>query len=650
MKKHLLAILIAILCLSMMVVFTACGGGPAGPCEEHSGDWTLVKSATCEDKGSEKRICTVCQEEETREVEALGHDWNDWNVIKEVTCTTDGKQTRTCKNCSEADEETIVHEGHDYKKINDFKMPSATADGQSEGKKCTVCGEIAEPSLIYHKFTNVANKATFSSTGNDFWAIDWTRLFDGNDKTGTNSPKGRNFFIYMDYENPMYLEALKVVCNGYGTYKAGAGETTENTYNISKLKIVLYSIEKVDETTGEPLYKEEFATDVIDTSSLLEVNIADYGYTGTKLISRIGINIQDGPIVENKHPGDNGVYYLYEITANGSTLITECDSKGCDWGEWTETKAPQCTKEALINGEERRDCSRCDKYETRPIVATHDWGEFEVLIPAACGVDGYQVRYCDVCEKEDAETVPMPYDHNWSEWKSDSYDCTAGGTRTKECLNKGCGATDSETVEPGKHLNLITEGYKAPTETEEGSTGTTKCSSCGNIISEAKVISKIKNVLTGATASTTNTHWHVTAQNGTSGVDALIDGNKENGSASDPGNHFTYIYLELAEATTDLSKIILTVNGKGYIPAIWANVAEVTNNNYRIRVNVYDESNNVIFESQEYNTLDIIDLEIDVALAEGASAKKIEIIRSSDTSNNYLWEVQALGGGKIIEE
>ena len=45
---------------------------PVDPNAHAWGEWTTVTAATCVDKGSEKRVCTLCNAEETREVEATG--------------------------------------------------------------------------------------------------------------------------------------------------------------------------------------------------------------------------------------------------------------------------------------------------------------------------------------------------------------------------------------------------------------------------------------------------------------------------------------------------------------------------------------------------------------------------------------------------
>ena len=57
--------------------------------EAHAyGEWTAVTAATCTTPGVEKRTCTECGHEETREIPATGHNWVD-----------NGNGTHTCTNC-----------------------------------------------------------------------------------------------------------------------------------------------------------------------------------------------------------------------------------------------------------------------------------------------------------------------------------------------------------------------------------------------------------------------------------------------------------------------------------------------------------------------------------------------------------------------
>ena len=60
----------------------------AGEVVSHVFEWTTTKEATCTEKGEKHGICTVCGHEETREIEALGHEFaNEFTVDKEATTT-----------------------------------------------------------------------------------------------------------------------------------------------------------------------------------------------------------------------------------------------------------------------------------------------------------------------------------------------------------------------------------------------------------------------------------------------------------------------------------------------------------------------------------------------------------------------------------
>ena len=74
------------------------------PYDAHTfGGWTVVSAATCTVPGVEKRACTDagCKETQSREIAALGHDW-DWDhavITKAATETEDGEETYTCTRC-----------------------------------------------------------------------------------------------------------------------------------------------------------------------------------------------------------------------------------------------------------------------------------------------------------------------------------------------------------------------------------------------------------------------------------------------------------------------------------------------------------------------------------------------------------------------
>ena len=116
--------------------------GDEAPHEHSFGEWVVTTEPTCTEVGIETRTCE-CGETETREVAALGHTEE---VIpgKDATCTepglTEGKKCSVCGEILVAQEE-IPALGH-TEEVIPGKDATCTEPGLTEGKKCSVCGEI----------------------------------------------------------------------------------------------------------------------------------------------------------------------------------------------------------------------------------------------------------------------------------------------------------------------------------------------------------------------------------------------------------------------------------------------------------------------------------------------------------------------------
>ena len=83
----------------------------AGEVVSHVFEWTTTKEATCTEKGEKHGICTVCGHEETRELEALGHEFaNEFTVDKEATTTEEGSKSQHCLHagCTEKTNVTVI--------------------------------------------------------------------------------------------------------------------------------------------------------------------------------------------------------------------------------------------------------------------------------------------------------------------------------------------------------------------------------------------------------------------------------------------------------------------------------------------------------------------------------------------------------------
>ena len=111
------------------------------------GDAVIEKEVkpTCETKGSYETAvyCTVCDAELDRTtaiVSALGHDYKA--VVTKPDCVNGGYTTYTCSVCGDdykADE--VAATGHTEVTVSG-KDATCTEDGLTEGKKCSVCGEV----------------------------------------------------------------------------------------------------------------------------------------------------------------------------------------------------------------------------------------------------------------------------------------------------------------------------------------------------------------------------------------------------------------------------------------------------------------------------------------------------------------------------
>ena len=83
----------------------------AGEVVSHVFEWTTTKEATCTEKGEKHGTCTICGHEETREIEALGHEFsNEFTVDKEATTTEEGSKSQHCLHagCTEKTNVTVI--------------------------------------------------------------------------------------------------------------------------------------------------------------------------------------------------------------------------------------------------------------------------------------------------------------------------------------------------------------------------------------------------------------------------------------------------------------------------------------------------------------------------------------------------------------
>ena len=102
------------------------------PAHGHNyGAWSRIKAPTCEEAGTEERVCSYdYSHRETRQVAATGHNYGAWFVSRTIDCEVAGEETRICSN-NPAHRETrpVAATGHRWDTGRITKEPTCTTQG-----------------------------------------------------------------------------------------------------------------------------------------------------------------------------------------------------------------------------------------------------------------------------------------------------------------------------------------------------------------------------------------------------------------------------------------------------------------------------------------------------------------------------------------
>lgn len=246
----------------------------------------------------------------------------------------------------------------------------------------------------------------------------------------------------------------------------------------------------VEENRTEPTCTETGGYDTVVYCSVCNAELSRenteinaLGHTDGEIVVENNVD----PTCTENGSYDNVVY----CTVCGAELSRETfavDALGHDMGEWYQTIAPTCTTE----GENRRDCGRCDHFETEVVPANGhtsvDAFEENRFAPTCTEVGGYDmVVYCSDCgdELSREHTVIEALGHNMGEWyQTIAPACTTEGQNRRDCSH--CDYFETEVVAALGHTpaDAVEENHVNPTCTESGGYDmAVYCAICGTELS-----------------------------------------------------------------------------------------------------------------------------------------------------------------------
>ncbi len=304
------------------------------------------------------------------------HLFGEWEVTKSPTCTEDGIRSRYC-SCGEKQTEEVYATGHTVV-IDSPIAPTCTESGYTEGKHCSVCYEIivAQSTIDAKGHTEVidaAVAATCTTPG----------LTEGKHCSVCSTVIVAQNVVNQNGHTEVIDPRVEPTCTSIG-YTEGKHCSACDTVLVAKIEIP-----KIPHT-----YTDDYDESCNICGYIRDVECA---HTNVKVLPKVDPTCISPGLTEGKecedchevlepqtsidatgHIEESIPAVLPTCTTTGLTEGKKCSA--CEeilvgqivlekishsLGEWYIYKSSSC----IEHGEERRDCSECDYYESKVIAA-----------------------------------------------------------------------------------------------------------------------------------------------------------------------------------------------------------------------------------------------------------------------------------------
>ena len=445
------------------------------------GEWQVISKATCTTDGSKKRVCSICNNEETEKILASGHNYGEWTIVTAATCTTNGSKKRTCSVCKNEETEDIFALGHSFTNYLSDGNATCTEDGTKTATcdRCSVTDTVTEEgSKLGHKY------------GAPVWT--WTGYESA---TATFTCENNNAHVEevtatSDAITSAVTTLATCTTDGLKTYTATVTFNTQThtdtkTETLTKLG---HSFTTYASNNNATCTKDGTKTATCDREGCNETDtIAD---DGSKLGHNYGAPVWTWTGYASataKFTCANDNAHVEEVTATSDaitsavTILATCTTDGLKTYTATVT----------FNTQTHTDT----KTETLTKLG-HSFTTYVSNNNATCTEDGTKTATCDRNGCDETYTVTEEgtmLGHSFTSYIPDNNaTCTEDGTKTATCDR--CSVTDTVTEEGSK----LGHNYGAPVWTWTDYASATAKFTCANDNAHVEEVTATSDAITSA--------------------------------------------------------------------------------------------------------------------------------------------------------